>query len=711
MAGGSARARAVLLIELGLVLAVLAVQFPHWWELRWVQDDAYVSFRYARNLVRGEGLVYNSGERVEGYTNFLWTALAAAPLASGAEDPLPFMYGISAALWIASFGLLIALGVALWAEGLWAGPLIALPLAFHWSYNLWFVSGMETPLVTFCTIAAVSAVALDPRRHRWAPLAAGASAVALMLTRPDGVVIFAALALAVALLDGAQIRRERSWCHRVLIPLLPLVLIFAPYQAWRLWYYGALLPNTYYAKAAYLPFWSRGIEYVAFYGWIYRLWLFTPVLVAGAGLARTPLARRFLHAALLATVAVCLYVARLGGDFMEWRFLTPISGVLYPAIVVAAAAFGERLARPLGGWVAGALAAGALTWATVDATPAAQTRGVPGQETIRLLRRYADAGHYDWRTAAHVFDAVLPRDVHVATTSAGIIPYFCDRHTLDLHGLTDAPIARMPIDPHRRGRMGHEHWLMDRGAIRARGVDVILEWVSPNTYPRARVTTPEPDGELVSVRVRDGHYIDFTLLDPALKPRLTDPRLVFYDPEQIAAAAHPHALPDRFRGWKVVDRFDWGNHAAEEAHAFVESEARPPFSRSWHTKLLRYLPPLDAVQVEDNGRRVPDRVVWRVHGVRADRDLALVARIDHTGPATYAVEVNGHALDEVLVAPERSDEWWGEVGLTVPRRFLVPGTNDFQMTRDPASLNDAEFYHMWFLQPRSGGRAAAPGSE
>src|SRR5574341_680160 len=38
-------------------------------------DDAYISFRYAQNAIRGYGLVFNPGERVEGFTNFLWTAM------------------------------------------------------------------------------------------------------------------------------------------------------------------------------------------------------------------------------------------------------------------------------------------------------------------------------------------------------------------------------------------------------------------------------------------------------------------------------------------------------------------------------------------------------------------------------------------------------------------------------------------------------------
>ncbi len=41
-------------------------------------DDAFISFRYARNLLEGHGLVFNPGEYVEGYSNFLWVLELAA---------------------------------------------------------------------------------------------------------------------------------------------------------------------------------------------------------------------------------------------------------------------------------------------------------------------------------------------------------------------------------------------------------------------------------------------------------------------------------------------------------------------------------------------------------------------------------------------------------------------------------------------------------
>ena len=48
-------------------------------------DDAFISFRYAQNFANGLGLVFNEGERVEGYTNFLWTVLLAGAARLGLD--------------------------------------------------------------------------------------------------------------------------------------------------------------------------------------------------------------------------------------------------------------------------------------------------------------------------------------------------------------------------------------------------------------------------------------------------------------------------------------------------------------------------------------------------------------------------------------------------------------------------------------------------
>ena len=65
------------------VLAATAVLLPHARLFDFVTDDAYISFRYAANLAEHGQLVFNLGERVEGFTNFLWTVLLAAGIKLG----------------------------------------------------------------------------------------------------------------------------------------------------------------------------------------------------------------------------------------------------------------------------------------------------------------------------------------------------------------------------------------------------------------------------------------------------------------------------------------------------------------------------------------------------------------------------------------------------------------------------------------------------
>ncbi|MFC1573450.1 hypothetical protein ACFL6M_07630 [Candidatus Eisenbacteria bacterium] len=72
----------------------------------WTCDDAFISFRYAKNLVDGLGLVYNAGEPVEGYTNFLWTVIVAAAMKIGLE-PVVFAQAAGVLFFAATLALLI----------------------------------------------------------------------------------------------------------------------------------------------------------------------------------------------------------------------------------------------------------------------------------------------------------------------------------------------------------------------------------------------------------------------------------------------------------------------------------------------------------------------------------------------------------------------------------------------------------------------------
>lgn len=93
----------------GLTWAVLAALFAFGIfravRLRWVCDDAFLSFRYADNLVEGAGLVYNPGEFVEGYTNLLWTLLLALFRWIGVE-PIPVSQVLGVLAYAGAAGIL-----------------------------------------------------------------------------------------------------------------------------------------------------------------------------------------------------------------------------------------------------------------------------------------------------------------------------------------------------------------------------------------------------------------------------------------------------------------------------------------------------------------------------------------------------------------------------------------------------------------------------
>ena len=107
-----------------------------------VQDDAFISFRYAANLLDGHGLVYNPGERVEGYTNFLWTLLLAGAMGLGANPVIASVVGGMASAVALAWG-----GARLAEETLelrWPGLLVAAFVALDAGVTLEGMQGLET---------------------------------------------------------------------------------------------------------------------------------------------------------------------------------------------------------------------------------------------------------------------------------------------------------------------------------------------------------------------------------------------------------------------------------------------------------------------------------------------------------------------------------------------------------------------------------------
>jgi hypothetical protein len=139
-------------------LATLAaLAFATWRAVavRWTTDDAFISFRYAQNLLDGLGLVFNAGERVEGYSNFLWTVWSAVGLALG-FDAAAWAAGWGIACYLASVALLAAVGLAIARRRDGAPPwlpLAAIGAALNPEWSIFATGGLETSAFTALLLA------------------------------------------------------------------------------------------------------------------------------------------------------------------------------------------------------------------------------------------------------------------------------------------------------------------------------------------------------------------------------------------------------------------------------------------------------------------------------------------------------------------------------------------------------------------------------
>ena len=135
-----------------------------------VQDDAFISFRYAANLVDGNGLVFNPGERVEGYTNFLWTVLLAAAMGLGANPVLASVAGGMASAAALAWG-----GYRLAEETLdapWLGLLVPAFVALDTGITLEGMQGLETVFYAALLTWALVWTGRELREPRRPPISA-----------------------------------------------------------------------------------------------------------------------------------------------------------------------------------------------------------------------------------------------------------------------------------------------------------------------------------------------------------------------------------------------------------------------------------------------------------------------------------------------------------------------------------------------------------
>lgn len=208
----------------------------------WQIDDAGISFAYAKNLALGHGLVAQPGVLpVEGYSNPLWVFLLASFSAVRLFDPLWTPKILSLGFSFGTFALLDRL-LAKAGVGTATSALALGLLAFQSGFVIWSISGLENPLYAclFVGLVLLSLRAVQEKTSRKMAIAAGLVAAGLALTRPEGI-LFAALFPVVLLLSSRRLARLGPYLAALALPV-------GAYLAIRLAWFGAWVPNTFYAK-------------------------------------------------------------------------------------------------------------------------------------------------------------------------------------------------------------------------------------------------------------------------------------------------------------------------------------------------------------------------------------------------------------------------------------------------------------------------------
>ena len=424
-------------VSLWIGVAVVVVLFG-WgsWQRRWIADDGLIVLRTVRNLLAGNGPVFNQGERVEANTSTAWTYLMY--VGGWVGGPMRMEYvALALALLLSLLGVaLLMLGAArLYAPSLRgrraiilpAGALvyIALPPARDFA-----TSGLESGLVLaylglLWWMMVCWSQPLRTRPDSRAFLGALAFVAGFsVLVRPD-LALMGGLAL-IMMLIAARTRR-----NRVLIVVAGGFLPVA-YEIFRMGYYGLLVPGTALAKDAAGDKWSQGMIYLSNFSRPYALWvpvlLIVPLGVLLMSIRRRPSFVRPMEApnygrfaravqsppAVVAFVVVsgllqALYWIRQGGDFMHGRvLLAPLFCLLAPvAVIPVPLPDGNGYSRETGYWLAGAASllwlgvAGWSLWAANSPGMGDDATRVTYSGIVDERRFYAQAtGHAHPLTAA-----------------------------------------------------------------------------------------------------------------------------------------------------------------------------------------------------------------------------------------------------------------------------------------------------------------------
>ncbi|MBM3333128.1 hypothetical protein FJY63_00540 [Candidatus Sumerlaeota bacterium] len=406
-------------------------------------DDAFISMVYGRALAHQGQLVWSDGQRIEGFSNLLWTLIMAATHVLPLPERLAALPILALNVFLVALSALLAAAFAAKIVAEIGHPVAVRAVAavaaagcvlLNFSYVQYAAAGSEGPLAAVFLLLGWDAwtrtrTCTDGART----FTDGARKCAVFLvlaslTRAEiGFFLCGLLAL-------AALRAE--WRSRAVRVLPIAVVALAALGVWRWTYFGDWLPNTYYLKVSGFP-----------HRWINGLRCASEFMIGGGGVVLlvfalttwrgSPSAR----IAVFCTIFFVMYVAYLGGDAFELhRLYAPIFPLLAAAAAGGVAHAAARLdIKPRTGVAFGLL----LLVVTTNADSAAAVEALANRRLHRLPNPPAERLRQNIILAKWLNENT-PRDARIAVFMAGAMAYFCERPVVDMLGKCEAHIAHLP---------------------------------------------------------------------------------------------------------------------------------------------------------------------------------------------------------------------------------------------------------------------------
>ena len=460
-----------------IVLAAIAIliSIVYSYKLRWLGDDIFIGLRYVQNFLDGNGLVYNKGEKVEGFTDFLWIMLISF-FSWMKCNPLTTVQTLGI---VSAVGTLTIFSVIIYKISsrlaIFIIPFVTLALALNYDFNTWSTSGLEASFFSFLLSSSFYIYFFSAFLEKKKLVLSGLFICLALLTRPDTLLI---LFVANGLIVLYHLINKNSIPKIISILFLfnlSIIFIYIPYFIWRYNYYGFIFPNTYYDKLGNESLFSKGFYYIWLYfkpHFISFLILFLPPFIFFPILKNKPLLKlkEFLSDNWNAAYATCIaivysyllgFVAKVGGDFMYARFIIPIAPFIYFIIFYSIL----KLSKPTYLNIIFVLLLCGSFVETKLRLAIFQALDKNGKEITTLNRDIADE-RYVYTSYFKIEEEIkLGKAIHRAFEGMdakllirggqACMGYYANfPYVQEFHGLTDTLIAHSVIKT--RGRIGHE---------------------------------------------------------------------------------------------------------------------------------------------------------------------------------------------------------------------------------------------------------------